>query len=92
MNYAEVVKKCSDKTSSVTMIKDQANLELGRDLLDHEEHLLLSKFSKDYLSSNIDKVCKLSLCVSFNNDITFSMDMDILSSPCGCQKSQISLV
>ena len=92
MNYAEVVKKSRYKTSSVTMIKDQANLELGRDLSDHEEYLLLSKFSKDCLSSNIDKVCKLSLCVSFNYEISFSMDMGILSSPCGCQKSQISLV
>ena len=58
MNYAEAVKKSRYKVSAVTVIKDQAKLEIGRDLIDHEESLLLSKFNANYLSVNIEKVRK----------------------------------
>ena len=60
MNFAEAVKKSRYKTRAVTIIKEQANVELGRDLNDLEESLLLCRYSEENLSINIQKVCKNS--------------------------------
>ena len=60
MNYADAVKKSRYKTSAVTTIKEQAIIELGRNLNYLEESLLLCKYNQEDLSINIEKVCNYS--------------------------------
>ena len=64
MSYAEVAKTLILKDSEIRTIRSQAETELGKQLDQKDESLLLARFKRDQLCEHIQKVClqSLSLC------------------------------
>ena len=56
MSYAEAVNKSKYVMCPWTIINDQANVELGRDLNDHERSYLSSKYQAECFVKNIERV------------------------------------
>ena len=56
MSYAQAVKKINSKDSEIRTIRSQAETELGKELNETEESLLLSRFNQEQLCDHIQKV------------------------------------
>ena len=56
MSYAKALVTLPSQQSAIWNIQSQAELELGRNLNNREENLLMARYSADQLSSQIDKV------------------------------------
>ena len=61
MNFSQAVKGPLTNQSGLRMIRSQAETEIGRKLSDAEESLVFSKYPRNVLLENIEKVCKLLL-------------------------------